>query len=202
MHDGAELGELTVQDARDRIPLVHHDLVQPVGEQRDIGRERGGRTRDVRARVHGREVEDIRGRDQDLGQKGVHGNPEDQREAAEPDPLSLRPRKRGDRARQQQRKRAVPRVVSQRIVEERVVPQVVSDNPRPHHIHPDQPADLLLSRGGRDDFPEAGDRDDIEQAGQRGEQVPVAADRTESSFRINTNVARGQVRCNFLIPLR
>ena len=39
-HDGAELGQLAVQDARDRIPLVHHDLVQPVGEQRDVGRER------------------------------------------------------------------------------------------------------------------------------------------------------------------
>ncbi len=41
----------------------------------------------------------------------------------------------------------------------------------------------------------------IEQASQRGEQVPVAADRTESSFRINANVARRQVRCDFLIPL-
>ena len=90
-HDGAELGQLAVQDARDRIPLVHHDLVQPVGKQRDVGRERGGRTHDVRARVHGREVEDVRGRDQDLGQEGVHGDPEDQREAAEPDPLPLGP---------------------------------------------------------------------------------------------------------------
>ena len=48
-----------------------------------------------------------------------------------------------------------------------MVPQVVGNHPRPHHIHPDQPTDFLLSRGGRDDFPEAGDRDDIEQAGQR-----------------------------------
>mgnify|MGYP006979054510 CR=1 FL=1 len=39
-HDGAELAQLAVQDTRDRIPLVHHDLVQPVGEQRDVGRER------------------------------------------------------------------------------------------------------------------------------------------------------------------
>lgn len=39
-HDGAELGQLAIQDARDRIPLVHHDLVQPVGKQRDVGRER------------------------------------------------------------------------------------------------------------------------------------------------------------------
>ena len=97
-HDGAELGQLAVQDACDRIPPVHHDLVQPVGEQGDVGRERQGRARDVRARVHGREVEDVRGRDQDLGQEGVHGDPEDQREAAEPDPLPLRPRERGDRA--------------------------------------------------------------------------------------------------------
>ena len=82
-----------------------------------------------------------------------------------------------------------------------MVPQVVSNDPRPHHVHPDQPADLLLARRGCDDFSEAGDRDDIEQAGQRGKQVPVAADRTESGFRINTNVARRQVRCNFLIPL-
>lgn len=97
-HDGAELGQLAVQDTRDRIALVHHVLVQPVGEQRDVGRERQGRTRNVRSRVHGREVEDVRGRDQDLGQEGVHGDPEDQREAAEPDPLTLRPRERGDRA--------------------------------------------------------------------------------------------------------
>ncbi len=58
-HDGAELGQLAVQDARDRIPLVHHDLVHPVGEQRDVGRERQGRARDVRTRVHGREVENV-----------------------------------------------------------------------------------------------------------------------------------------------
>ena len=39
-HDGTELAQLAVQDAHDRIPLVHHDLVQPVGEQGDVGRER------------------------------------------------------------------------------------------------------------------------------------------------------------------
>ena len=137
-HDGAELGQLAVQDARDRIPLVHHDLVQPVGEQPDVGRERQGRTGDVRARVHGREVEDVRGRHQNLGQEGVHGDPEDQGEAAEPDPLPLRPRERGDRAGEQQGERAVPRVVGQRVVQERVVPQVVGDHPRPHHVHPDE----------------------------------------------------------------
>ena len=70
-HDGAELGQLAVQDARDRVPLESDDLVQPVGKQRDVGRERQGRARDVRARVHGREVEDVRGWDQDLGQEGV-----------------------------------------------------------------------------------------------------------------------------------
>ena len=115
-HDSAELGELAIQDARDRIPPVHHDLVQPVGEQRDVGRERGGRARDVCSRVHGREVEDVRGRDQDLGQEGVHGDPEDQREAAEPEPLPLRPRERGDRAGEQQGERAVPHVVGPRVV--------------------------------------------------------------------------------------
>ena len=104
-HDGAELGQLAVQDARDRIALESNDLVQPEGEQRDVGRERGGRTRNVRARVHGREVEDVRRRDQDLGQEGVHGNPEDQGEAAEPDPLTLRPRERRNRAGEQQGKR-------------------------------------------------------------------------------------------------
>ena len=31
-YDGAELGQLAVQDAHDRIPLEGHDLVQPVGE--------------------------------------------------------------------------------------------------------------------------------------------------------------------------
>lgn len=137
-HDGAELGQLAVQDARDRIALAGDDLVQPVGEQRDVGRERGGRAGDVRTRVHGREVEDVRGRDQDLGQEGVHGDPEDQREAAEPDPLALRPRERGNRAGEQQGERAIPRVVGQRVVQERVVPQVVGDHPRPHHVHPDQ----------------------------------------------------------------
>lgn len=111
-HDGAELGQLAVEDARNRIPLENDDLVQPVGEQRDVGRERGGRACDVRARVHGREVEDVRGRDQDLGQEGVHGDPEEQGEAAEPDPLTLRPHERGNRAGEQQGERAVPRVVS------------------------------------------------------------------------------------------
>ena len=60
-HDGTELGQLAVQDARDRVPFESDDLVQPVGEQRDVGRERDDRTGDVRARVHGREVEDVRG---------------------------------------------------------------------------------------------------------------------------------------------
>lgn len=39
-HDGAELGQLAVQDARDRVSPESNDLVQPVGEQRDVGRER------------------------------------------------------------------------------------------------------------------------------------------------------------------
>lgn len=39
-HDGAELGQLAVQDARDRVALEGDDLVQPVGEQRKVGRER------------------------------------------------------------------------------------------------------------------------------------------------------------------
>ena len=115
-HDGAELAQLAIQDACDRIALERDDLVQPVGEQRDVGRERQGRTRDVRARVHGREVEDVRGRDQDLGQEGVHGNPEDQRETAEPDPLPLRPRERGNRAGEEQGERAVPRVAGPGVV--------------------------------------------------------------------------------------
>ena len=112
-HDGAELAQLAVQDARNRVALERDDLVQPVGEQRNVGRERQGRARDVCSRVHGREVEDVRGRDQDLGQEGIHGDPEDQRETAEPDPLALRPRERGDRAGKQQGERAVPRVVGQ-----------------------------------------------------------------------------------------
>ena len=167
-HDGAELGQLAVQDARDRIPLMHHDLVEPVGEQGDVGRERQGRARDVRTRVHGREVEDARGRNQDLGQEGVHGDPEDQREAAEPDPLALRPRERGDRAGQQQGERAVPRVVGQRVVQERVVPQVVGDHPRPHHVHPDEAAHRSFAGRGDDDLAQAGDRDDVEQPGTGG----------------------------------
>ena len=200
-HDGAELGELAVQDARDRIPLVHDDLVQPVGEQRDVGRERGGRARDVRARVHGREVEDVRGRDQDLGQEGIHGDPEDQREAAEPDPLALRPRERGDRAGEQQGERAVPRVVSQGVVQERVVPQVVGDHPRPHHVHPDEAAHGALPGRGHDDLAQARDRNDIEQAGRSGQEVPIPADRAEARLRVNADVAGGQVGGNLLVPL-
>ena len=151
-HDGAELGQLAVQDARDRISPIRNDLVQPVGEQRDVGRERQGRARDVCAWVHGREVEDVRGRDQDLGQEGVHGDPEDQGEAAEPDPLPLRPRERRNRAGEQQGERAVPRVVGQRVVQERVVPQVVGDHPRPHHIHPDEASNVTLTGRGDDDL--------------------------------------------------
>ena len=65
---------------------------------------------------------------------------ENQGEAAEPDPLALRPRERRDRTGLQQGERAIPRVVGQRIVQERVVPQVVGDHPRPHHVHPDEAA--------------------------------------------------------------
>ena len=201
-HDRAELGQLAIQDARDRIPLVHHDLVQPVGEQRDVGGERGGRARDVRTRVHGREVEDVRGRDQDLGQEGVHGDPEDQREAAEPDPLALRPRERGDRAGEQQGERAVPRVVGQRVVQERVVPQVVGDHPRPHHVHPDEASHVTLAGRGHDDLAQARDRDDVEQAGRGGQEVPVAADRAEARLRVDADVVGGQVGGNLLVPLR
>ena len=200
-HDGAELGQLAVQDARDRIPLIHHDLVQPVGEQRDVGRERQGRAGDVRARVHGREVEDVRGRDQDLGQEGVHGYPEDQGEAAEPDPLALRPRERGDRAGKQQGERAVPRVVGQRVVQERVVPQVIGDHPRPHHVHPDEASHGALPRRGDDDLAEARDRDDVEQARRCGQEVPIPADRAEARLRVDADVAGGKVGGDLLVPL-
>lgn len=121
-HDGAELGQLTVQDARDRVALEGDDLVEPVGKQRDVGRERERRAGDVGARVHGGKVEDVGGRDQDFGQERVHGDPEDQGEAAEPDPLAFRPGERGDRAGEQQSECAVPRVVGQGVVEEGVVP--------------------------------------------------------------------------------
>lgn len=46
-HDGAELGQVAVQDTRDRVSLASDDLVQPVGEERDVGRERQGRARDI-----------------------------------------------------------------------------------------------------------------------------------------------------------
>ena len=200
-HDGAELGELAVQDARDRVAPTHNDLVQPVGEERDVGRERGGSARDVRARVHGREVEDVRGRDQDLGQEGVHGDPEDQGEAAEPDPLALRPRERRNRAGEQQGERAVPRVVSQRVVQERVVPQVVGDHPRPHHVHPDKASHGTLAGRGRDDLAQARDRDDIEQASRGGQEVPIPADRAEARLRVDADVALGQLGSDLLVPL-
>ena len=200
-HDGAELGELAVQDARGRIPLVRHDLVEPVGEQGDVGRERQGRARDVCARVHGREVEDVRGRDQDLGQEGVHGDPEDQGEAAEPDPLALRPRERRNRAGEQQGERAIPRVVGQRVVQERVVPQVVGDHPRPHHVHPDEATHGALPGRGHDDLAQARDRDDVEQASRSGQQVPIPADRAEARLRVDANVALRQVGGDLLVPL-
>ena len=201
-HDGAELGQLAVQDSRDRVALEGDDLVEPVGEQRDVGRERQGRARDVRTRVHGREVEDVRGWDQDLGQEGVHGDPEDQREAAEPDPLPLRPCERGNRAGQQQGERAVPRVVSQGVVQECVVPQVVGDHPRPHHVHPDEASHGALAGRGHDDLAQARDRDDVEQAGRGGQEVPVAADRAEPGLRVDADVAGLQVGGDLLIPLR
>ena len=200
-HDGAELAQLAVQDARDRVSPIHNNLVQPVCEERDVGRERGGRAHDVRARVHGREVEDVRGRDQDLGQEGVHGDPEDQGEAAEPDPLPLRPRERGNRAGEQQGKRAVPRVVSQGVVEERVVPQVVGDHPRPHHVHPDEASHGALPGRSHDDLAQARDRDDVEQARCSGQQVPVAANCTEARLRVDADVAGLQVGGDLLIPL-
>ena len=34
-HDRAELRQLAIHDPRDRIPPKHHDLVQPLGKQRD-----------------------------------------------------------------------------------------------------------------------------------------------------------------------
>ena len=200
-HDGAELGQLAVQDSRDWVPLVHHDLVQPVGEQRQVGRERQGRARDVRARVHGREVEDVRGRDQDLGQEGVHGDPEDQREAAEPDPLALRPRERGNRAGEQQGERAVPRVVGQGVVQERVVPQVVGNHPRPHHVHPDEATHGALTGRGDDDLAQARDRDDVEQASRGGQQVPIPTDCAEARLRVDAHVAGRKVGGDLLIPL-
>ena len=200
-HDGTELGQLAVQDARDRIPLEHHDLVQPVGEQRDVGHERQGRTRDVRARVHGREVEDVRGRDQDLGQEGIHGDPEDQGEAAEPDPLALRPCERGDRAGEQQGERAVPRVIGQGVVQERVVPQVVGDHPRPHHVHPDEASHGALTGRSHDDLAQARDRDDIEQAGRGGQEVPIPADRAEARLRVDADVTLRQLGSDLLVPL-
>ena len=46
-YDGAELGQVAVQDTRDRVSLASDDLVQPVGEERDVGRERQGRARDI-----------------------------------------------------------------------------------------------------------------------------------------------------------
>ena len=136
-HDRTELSQLAIHDARDRVTPTPHDLVQPICKQRNVRREREGRTRNVGARVHRREVEDVRGRHQDLGQERIHGDPENQGEAAEPDPLALRPRERRDRTGLQQGERAIPRVVGQRTVQERVVPQVV-DHPRPHHVHPDE----------------------------------------------------------------
>ena len=139
-HDRAELSQLAIQDTSDRIPPKHHDLVQPVGKEREVRRERKHRTRDVGARVHRREVEDVGGMNQDLGQERIHGDPENQGEAGEPDPLTLRPREHRDRAGQQQGERAIPRVVGQRIVQERVVPQVVGEHPQPHHVHPDEAA--------------------------------------------------------------
>ena len=149
-HDSAELSQLAIQHTRDRIPPKHHDLVQPVGKQRDVRREGKRRTRYVRARVHRREVEDVGGRHQDLGQERIHGDQENQVKQRNQIHWPFRPRERRNRTGQQQCERAIPRVVGQRIVQERVVPQVVGDHPRPHHVHPDEAAHRYRhARGAR-----------------------------------------------------
>lgn len=167
-HDRAILSQLAVQDPRNRIPPESNDLVQPVGKQRDVRRERERRTRDVRARIHGRKVEDVGGRNPDLGQERIHGDPENQGEAAEPDPLALRPRERRNRTGQQQGDRAIPRAVGQRIVQKRVVPQVVGDHPQPHHVHPDEATHRSFAGRGDDDLAQARERGDTDtQEGPR-----------------------------------
>ena len=46
-HDAAELRQRAVQNAHDRVALEGNDLAQPVGEERNVGRERQGRARDI-----------------------------------------------------------------------------------------------------------------------------------------------------------
>ena len=188
------LGNLAVQYAK-KVFNTHVIAVDINNDKLELAKEVG-----ADFVINGREVEDVRGRDQDLGQEGVHGDPEDQREAAEPDPLALRPRERGDRAGEQQGERAVPRVVGQGVVQERVVPQVVGDHPRPHHVHPDEAAHGALTGRG-DDLAQARDRDDVEEAGRGGQEVPVPTDRAKARLRVDADVAGLQVGGDLLIPL-
>lgn len=82
-----------------------------------------------------------------------------------------------------------------------MVPQVVGDHPRPHHVHPNEASHGALAGRGHDDLAQARDRDDVEQAGRGGQQVPVAADRAEARLRVDADVAGGKVGGDLLIPL-
>ena len=199
--DGAELGELAVQDSRDRVATELEDLVEPVNEQGNIRDEGRPGAHNVRHRVHCREVRHRRGFDEHFRDDVVRGDPEHEGEAAEPDPLPLRPGEGGDRAGKKQSESAVPGVVGERVVQECVVPQVVADHPGPHHVDPDQALDLLLRVRGDHDLAEPRDRDDIEQACEGGEDIPVATDRAEAGGRVDADMTISEVLGGGLIPL-
>ena len=82
-----------------------------------------------------------------------------------------------------------------------MVPQVVGDHPRPHHVHPDEAAHGALPGRGHDDLAEARDRDDVEHARSGGQEVPIPTDRAEARLRVDTDVAGGQVGGDLLVPL-
>lgn len=83
-----------------------------------------------------------------------------------------------------------------------MVPQVVGDHPRPHHVHPDEAPNGALPGRGDDDLAQARDRDDVEQAGRCGQEVPVAADRAKARLRVDADVTGGKVGGDLLVPLR
>ena len=82
-----------------------------------------------------------------------------------------------------------------------MVPQVVGNHPRPHHVHPDKASHGTLAGRGHDDLAQARDRDDIEQASRGGQEVPIPTNRAEARLRVNADVTLRQVGGNLLVPL-
>ena len=139
-HYGAKLAQLAIQDTSDRIPPKHHDLVQPVGKEGTLAASaRAAQAMFARGSMVAK-LKMLEGGTRTSGRRVFMEIQKTRVKQRNQIHWPFRPRERRDRACQQQGERPVPRVVGQRIVQKRVVPQVVGDHPRPHHIHPDEAA--------------------------------------------------------------